>query len=382
MLDNLRRVFVKTRGKVSEGASEEVEKDLLLTNIAEDEYFDDPDAATDVICRGLAEIVRVTVDGESENLDGVLFRVKNNWKAEFITWDQFLGFFCKRGQLRDGEKIVFESKKEDQDFARETGPDIADLLSEGDADPEDLRAEYQKNLTAKQVDKQNKVPIDGKGKYNVTVPVPFEFMRNQSAEKKTIRQQWLEGEVERREQELQKTMNTQHKAKPIPKTTTQPLYGKILAKDAARRQKAKEASLARNRTLAKPFSFHERDLQKAAEKLNACDDIDDSMLHQFRARNVPWRILIPRFRLMVERDEHEREQRIIRNAEASYKMAKLPPRMQAYEDERKRKEIEREDSDYENSQMSTQPMFDFKPPRARSVPDFHRLQKQFVTRME
>lgn len=37
------------------------------------------------------------------------------------------------------------------------------------------------------------------------------------------------------------------------------------------------------------------------------DDIDDGMLHQFRARNIPWKILIPRFKMMIERDEHERE---------------------------------------------------------------------------
>ena len=85
--------------------------------------------------------------------------------------------------------------------------------------------------------------------------------------------------------------------------------------------------MARNRALAKPFSFHERDVQKARERLNACEDIDDRMLQQFRARNVPWRILIPRFKMMVERDEHEREQRIRRNAEQSAKNSKLPPRM-------------------------------------------------------
>lgn len=115
-------------------------------------------------------------------------------------------------------------------------------------------------------------------------------------------------------------MNSAPKPTRIPKSTSQPLYSKLLKKEAHRRQEAKEASLAKNRTLARPFTFHERDQQKAREKkLNACEDIDERMLAQFRARNVPWRILIPRFKMMVERDEHEREQRIIRNAEQSYK---------------------------------------------------------------
>jgi hypothetical protein len=96
--------------------------------------------------------------------------------------------------------------------------------------------------------------------------------------------------------------------------------------------------LAKNRTLSKPFSFYEKDQQKAREKLQLCDDIDDTMLNQFRARNVPWRILIPRFKMMVERDEHEREQRIKRMTEKSLQMSKLPPRMQAAEEARKDKD--------------------------------------------
>jgi hypothetical protein len=104
------------------------------------------------------------------------------------------------------------------------------------------------------------------------------------------------------------------------------------------------------------------------------------MLNQFRARIVPWRILIPRFKMMMEKEEHEREQRIRKNAETSYQMAKLPPRMQAYEDEKRR----RLENDLDSTQMSIQTnlMYSFQPPRARSVPNFRKIQKAFVTQME
>lgn len=85
--------------------------------------------------------------------------------------------------------------------------------------------------------------------------------------------------------------------------------------------------MAKNKAQSKPFSFHERDTQKARQRAIENDDIDETMLTQFRARNIPWGILIPRFKMMMERDEHEREQRIRRNAEASYAASKLPPRM-------------------------------------------------------
>jgi len=115
-------------------------------------------------------------------------------------------------------------------------------------------------------------------------------------------------------------------------------------------------------------------------KLNLANDIDEHMLAQFRARIVPWRILVPRFKMMMEKDEHEREQRIRSNAEASFAAAKLPPRMQTHEDE-KRRRVE-EDLDTTAQSQPTDLQFSFCPPRARSVPNFRKIQKEFVTKME
>ena len=110
------------------------------------------------------------------------------------------------------------------------------------------------------------------------------------------------------------------------------------------------------------------------------DDVDTHMLNQFRARIVPWRILVPRFQMMMEKEEHDREQRIRQAAEKSYQMASLPPRMQEHEDE-KRRRIE-EDLDSTQKSVSESLGFSFRPPRARSVPNFRKLQKNFVTQME
>jgi hypothetical protein len=89
--------------------------------------------------------------------------------------------------------------------------------------------------------------------------------------------------------------------------------------------------------MQKPFSFYARDMKKRMEALNLIDDIDTTMLSQFRARIVPWRILVPRFKMMMEKEEHEREQRIRQNAEKSFAQAKLPPRMQEHADEARRR---------------------------------------------
>lgn len=76
--------------------------------------------------------------------------------------------------------------------------------------------------------------------------------------------------------------------------------------------------MARTKQTEKPFSFHERDLVNERNRLNLANDIDEYMLDQFRARIVPWRILVPRFKMMMEKDEYDREQRIRAAAEASF----------------------------------------------------------------
>lgn len=84
--------------------------------------------------------------------------------------------------------------------------------------------------------------------------------------------------------------------------------------------------------------------------------------------------------MMVEKDEHDREQRIRQAAEKSLQQAKLPPRMQNHEDEKQRR-IE-EDLDTTQQSKQTDLQFSFQPPRARSVPNFRKIQKEFVTKME
>ena len=91
---------------------------------------------------------------------------------------------------------------------------------------------------------------------------------------------------------------------------------------------------------------------------------------------------MPRFEMMIKKEAHDREQRIRKNAEESFSLAKLPPRMQQYEDEKRRRIEEDLDSTKDGSQKQSELLFSFEPPRARSVPNFRKIQKQFVTKME
>jgi hypothetical protein len=61
--------------------------------------------------------------------------------------------------------------------------------------------------------------------------------------------------------------------------------------------------------------------------------------------------------MMMEKEEYDRELRIRQAAEKSFAAAKLPPRMQKHEDERKRRIAE--DLDSTNKSATTEPMFSF-----------------------
>ena len=51
---------------------------------------------------------------------------------------------------------------------------------------------------------------------------------------------------------------------------------------------------------------------------------------------MPYKVLVPRMEMM-QKEEHDREHRIREAAEKSLAAAKLPPRMQEHEDERRRR---------------------------------------------
>lgn len=83
----------------------------------------------------------------------------------------------------------------------------------------------------------------------------------------------------------------------------------------------------------KPFSFYERDKNKPR---NASSEIPEVMRHPpFRANAIPYKVLVPLYKRIVDKREYEREIRIKKNAELSLSLARLPPRMQDYEDKKK-----------------------------------------------
>ena len=104
------------------------------------------------------------------------------------------------------------------------------------------------------------VPKNGKGKYNVTVPVPFEFLH---AEKGfSIRQRKVEQMVNEKEKEIQRAMSFEYKAREIPKSVKTKKFEKIMKDQEKRRDDAKRFAMAKIKSSEAPFTFYERDIKK------------------------------------------------------------------------------------------------------------------------
>ena len=224
--------------------------------------------------------------------------------------------------------------------------------------------------------KQDLVPKTGKGKYDVTVPKPFEFL---NAEKSfTIRQQKFEQMMEKKKKDEEKQLRTRVRAREVPASVKANKYEKMLKAQEEKREDAKRLSMARTKAKEAPFNFHERDVQAQKEKLQQAE-LPQSYANftPFRAKKIPWRVLVPLYKTMVDDADNERVKRIKKQSQVSMSLSKLPPRMEAHQ----KKVEDKAQQDLTNG-LAQGPQFAFKPPISKKVPDFKRIHKEFAAKLE
>jgi len=79
-----------------------------------------------------------------------------------------------------------------------------------------------------------------KGKYGITVPVPFAFDTRDRTRPKSIKERRAELEHEEREADLRAHMNKVFRSKPIPPEVLQPRYQAITEANEERRMRIKQ----------------------------------------------------------------------------------------------------------------------------------------------
>jgi len=150
-------------------------------------------------------------------------------------------------------------------------------------------------------------------------------------------------------------------------------YQKLVESHEKKREDAKRFAMAKIKATEKPFNFYKRDVKQQREKSEKAElPSDIPLTAPFRAGKIPWRVLVPLYQAIVDKDD-DREKRVKKNAEISLSLSKLPPRMEAYEKQRKEKEAAAA-----KRSASEGPA---KKEGVRDVPDFKRLHKEFAQKL-
>jgi hypothetical protein len=208
----------------------------------------------------------------------------------------------------------------------------------------------------------------------ITVPKPFKFDTRDKIRPKSIRERKIDEMIEEKRIEEERILGYQFKAKRPAKEIITPLYSSILDKNKKRRNEVKENSQKLLKSQERPFSFYERDLEKKKEKQSQDVYLNEEFLKPaFKANDVPTVCTVELLKIMKQKEDKERELRIKKNADKILRMSRLPPRMEMYEKMKKEKESKVQAKSVEDfSRFGT-----FQPPKARPIPDFDRLQRNF-----
>jgi hypothetical protein len=144
--------------------------------------------------------------------------------------------------------------------------------------------------------------------------------------------------VKEKQREEQRALSFEYRAREVPKHVKEHKYTKLMRSQEERRQEAKRLAMAKIKATEAPFKFYERDLKNHKEKLERAELPPEIGEHApFRAGKIPWKVLVPLYKSMVDDAETERDRRVRKNAEVSLSLSKLPPRMAQDEIKRKQK---------------------------------------------
>jgi hypothetical protein len=210
----------------------------------------------------------------------------------------------------------------------------------------------------------------------ITVPKPFKFDTRDMIRPKSIRERKVDEMIEEKRIEEDRLLGFKFRAKQPPKETITPLFQQILEKNELRRKEVKDNSVKIMKEKEKPFSFYSRDVANYEAKKNRSEYINEEFKKPaFKANEVPVVCTVELYKIMIDKENKEREVRIKKKAEENLKKSKLPPRMELHERSKKEKEElgnKRTKSKEDLSRFGT-----FEPTKAKPVPDFDRLQRNF-----
>ncbi|KAL4505306.1 hypothetical protein ABPG72_016373 [Tetrahymena utriculariae] len=265
-----------------------------------------------------------------------------------------------------------------------------------DSDPEALTLQQRTIMICKQKRELQKEVLQriqerckSADKVRLTLPIPQEFEERarQSKFKKSIRQTKLEEMIKELQEKDKSIYGYIFKPKEIPESVKIPnLFEQIMEENQKRREIVRQTSQQMTLQNEKPFSFYYRDMDKEKVYKRPYWERQNFV---FRANAIPKHVTQKRLEKMKKLQEEKRKQRVQKRKEELIRMSSLPPRMAKHEEEKKQKLLQDVDEYDEEGipifkQQSSGKYFKytFEPPRAKKIPDFHKLHKTFQQELD
>ena len=198
---------------------------------------------------------------------------------------------------------------------------------------------------------------------------PFSFDTRDSAPRKSISQMRLEQDLAAAKAREERELKVRFKAQPVPASTLLPLYAQLVEAGDKRRSEVRRMCKEWLKSIEAPFSFQNRQTKSSAAAQGFADALGVSdAAAAFKANPVPVHVKELRYMEMVA-DDHKRKFVNKALADAKYREAKLPPRMEAH--------AKRLAEDQANEVEVLDPECTFKPHIKHSIPDYAAQQRRF-----
>jgi hypothetical protein len=219
-----------------------------------------------------------------------------------------------------------------------------------------------------------------KTKRAATVPNPPSFLSRDASRAKTIAEQRLEHDLAVEAALEEAELKKRFVPKPVPKSTAEPRFTKMLETERLRRERLRETRKQALVETERPFSFYVRDKAKASEKGDpaSADALKARRANKFQRKFVAKAIpkAVKELRLpSMEAEAARRKEEARIAAEIALKESQMPERM-AKNVAKKNTESAPNGSDERRKKWS------FQPPPRKPVPDFDALHAAFFRRLK
>jgi protein FAM161A len=218
-----------------------------------------------------------------------------------------------------------------------------------------------------------------KTKRAATVPNPPSFLSRDASRAKTIAEQRLEHDLAVEAALEEAELKKRFVPKPVPKSTAEPRFTKMLETERLRRERLRETRKQALVETERPFSFYVRDKAKASEKGDpaSAEALKARRANKFQRKFVAKAIpkAVKELRLpSMEAEAARRKEEARIAAEIALKEAAMPERMA--------KNVAKNTESAPDASDERRKKWSFQPAPRKPVPDFDALHAAFFRRLK